>query len=212
MTAVGSAALMDQLREATAVAHRAAEGRPLMRSIARGTVGLAPYLAHLEQLLLVHRVMESALLAQAASRPSWAGLEVPTRLRVPDLEADVSTFGGTLRPEPLPTTVLTHLWLAQAGPEGLLGAFYVTEGSTNGGRFLVKMVARGLGLPEGTREGLRSLDPYGRAQPERWAEFKRAMDALSLDPSGREAVVAGAQAMFGHLGAVADQVAAQVPA
>ncbi|MFN8647084.1 MAG: biliverdin-producing heme oxygenase [Gemmatimonadales bacterium] len=209
MTTTATVTLMEQLRETTAVAHRAAEARPLMRSIARGTVQPAPYVANLEQLLLVHRVLEAALVRAAATSPAWAPLEVASRLRVPDLEADLAHFGGSLRPEPLPATVVTQAWLAQARPEALLGAFYVTEGSTNGGRFLVKMVARGLGLPEGSRAGLQSLDPYGTAQPDRWAAYKRAMDGLALAAPEREAVVAAAQTMFGHLGAVADQVATQ---
>ncbi len=209
MTTTATATIMEQLRETTAVAHRAAEARPLMRSIARGTVQRLPYVANLEQLLLVHRVLEAALVRAAAAAPAWAALEVESRLRVPDLEADLGQFGGSLRPEPLPATVVTQAWLAQAGPEALLGAFYVTEGSTNGGRFLVKMVARGLGLPEGSRAGLQSLDPYGTAQPDRWAAYKRAMDGLALAAPEREAVVAAAQTMFAHLGAVADQVAAQ---
>ena len=209
MTTTAVVSIMDQLRETTAVAHRAAEARPLMRSIGRGTIARAPYVANLEQLLLVHRVLEAALVRAAAAHPAWAGLEVASRLRVPDLEADLTHFGGSLRPEPLPATLLAHAWIAQATPEELLGAFYVTEGSTNGGRFLVKMVARGLELPEGSRAGLQSLDPYGTVQPERWAAYKQAMNGLSLAAPAREAVVAAAQAMFAHLGAVADQVAAQ---
>lgn len=209
MTTTAAVSLMEQLRETTAVAHRAAEGRPLMRSIARGTIARAPYTANLEQLLLVHRVLEAALVRAVAAHPAWAALEVGTRLRVPDLEADLTHLGGTHQPEALPATAQTLAWLAQAAPAELLGAFYVTEGSTNGGRFLVKMVARGLELPEGSRAGLQSLDPYGTVQPERWAAYKQAMNGLPLAGPEREAVVAAAQAMFAHLGAVADQVAAQ---
>lgn len=212
MTGTTTMTVMDQLREATAPAHRAAESRPLMRSIARGTIAREPYVANLEQLLLVHRVLETALVGAAASRPAWAALEIPSRLRVPDLEADLAHLGGSPRAEPLPPTATAQAWLAQAAPEALLGAFYVTEGSTNGGRFLVKMVARGLGLPEGSRAGLQALDPYGTVQPERWATYKRAMDAIAFAPVEREAIVAAAQAMFGHLGAVADEVAAQFAA
>lgn len=212
MTGTTTMTVMDQLREATAPAHRAAESRPLMRSIARGTIAREPYVANLEQLLLVHRVLETALVGAAASRPAWAALEIPSRLRVPDLEADLAHLGGSPRAEPLPPTATAQAWLAQAAPEALLGAFYVTEGSTNGGRFLVKMVAKGLGLDLADGKGLRSLNPYGERQPALWAGFKGAMNAIAFSPAETAQLEAGARAMFDLLATIAEAIEPGVPA
>ena len=200
--------IMDRLRDATAEAHKQAEQRPLMRAIARGSVTPEAYRAHLEQLLLVHRALEGALARAAASgQPGWEALALGERRREADLEADLRVHGGSLSPAPLPATTAAIAEIHVAVPAELLGMFYVTEGSTNGGRFLVKKVAQGLGLEPAAREGLRALDPYGAEQPARWAAFKGAVNALPLTPEARGAMERGATRMFQLLGAVADQVA-----
>jgi heme oxygenase len=201
---------MEHLKEATAEAHRQAESRPLMRAIARGTVGRPRYVAHLEQLLLVHRTLEAALGRAAA--PGWTGLGLTSRHRVPDLEADLRSLGGSLTPAPLPATTAALAAIERSSPLELLGRFYVTEGSTNGGRFLVKMVARSLALDPAARDGLRAIDPYGDQQPERWASFKGAMNALGLGSNAFTEIETGARRMFEELGAILEAIDPGAPA
>jgi heme oxygenase len=201
--------LMSRLREATAEAHRKAEARPLMRAIARGTVAPARFTTHLEQLLLVHRLLERELERAVLARPGWAALAPAERRRVGDLEADLQLFGGTLTPHPLPATVEALAGIERATALALLGMFYVTEGSTNGGHILAKPVARALGRGDAR---LRSFDPYGDRQREMWAAFKTAMNAIRFSPDDVQAIEAGAREMFDRLGEMADAVAADPPA
>lgn len=207
-----SANVMAHLKEATAEAHRQAETRPLMRAIAQGTIGRARFVAHLEQLLVVHRALDPAVQRAVSEHPGWAGLAAAERGRVPDLEADLHVLGGSLAPAPLPATTTTVTAIAKATPPQLLGMFYVTEGSTNGGRFLAKRIARTLGLDPASRDGLRALDPYGEHQPELWATFKSAMNEIGFGPSAIRDIEAGARAMFDQLGAIADAVEVASPA
>lgn len=199
---------MTRLKESTTAAHRQAEQRPLMRSIANGTISRARFVAHLEQLLLVHRMLEDALLRSVGEHPSWGGITLAERRRVPDLEADLQVLGGSLTPPPLPATVAALSVIERSTPLARLGMFYVTEGSTNGGRFLAKRAAHALDLDPVSRDGLRSLDPYGERQPELWAAFKAAMNAISFGPDALGDLETGARAMFEHLGNIADAVEA----
>jgi heme oxygenase len=197
---------MAHLKASTEEAHRQAETRPLMRSIAQGTVGRDRFVAHLEQLLLVHRALDPAVQRAVTDHPSWSGIAAAERGRVADLEADLKVLGGSLAPASLPATTAMVTAIAKATPLQLLGMFYVTEGSTNGGRFLAKRVARTLGLDPVSRDGLRALDPYGERQPELWAAFKSAMNGIGFEPNAIRDIEAGARAMFDQLGSIADAV------
>jgi heme oxygenase len=197
---------MDHLRQSTAEAHQRAESSPLMRAIGRGAVARERYITHLEQLLLVHRALEGALDRVALAHPSWSGLALSERHRVPDLTADLEVLGGSLSPRPLPETLAAEAVIRHASPFALLGMFYVTEGSTNGGRFLVKQVAKGLGLDLADGRGLRSQNPYGDRQPAMWAGFKGAMNALSFSAAETAELEAGALAMFDLLATIAEAI------
>jgi len=197
---------MDHLRESTAEAHKRAESSPLMRAIGRGTVSRERYVTHLEQLLLVHRALEGELDRVAPGQPSWSGLTLGDRRRVPDLTADLEVLGGSLSPMPLAETAAAEAVIRRASPLALLGMFYVTEGSTNGGRFLVKQVAKGLGLDLASGRGLRSQNPYGDRQPALWAGFKGAMNALSFTAAETAELEAGARAMFDLLATIAEAI------
>jgi heme oxygenase len=78
------------------------------------------------------------------------------------------------------------------------------EGSTNGGRFLARVLRTAWQLDG---RGLDALDPYGEDQPARWAEFKRDMDALQLPPEDADGVVAAAVATFTAIAEISDRVA-----
>jgi heme oxygenase (biliverdin-IX-beta and delta-forming) len=59
---------------------------------------------------------------------------------------------------------------ALAGPQAALGALYVMEGSTLGGRVLVRHVARRLGVAEGM-PGALYFSGYGDATGAMWRDF-----------------------------------------
>ena len=204
-TAASATDLMSVLRDSTRDAHQSAERRPLNRALARGTLTRPLWIAHLEQLLLLNRALEARIDQSLPSRTAWTDL-IAGRRRVPDLEADLRYWQGSVAPDPLPATAQAVGRIAAIDDHGALGMLYVLEGSTNGGRFLAKSVARGFGLPADSREGLRSLDPYGEQQPARWASFKTTMNTLPADPSVISAIQAGAQTMFEMVGDIADDV------
>jgi heme oxygenase len=195
------------LRESTTEAHRHAETRPLNRALARGEITLEQWRSSLEQHLLVYRALDHRLDRIQQTHPAWtAAFAEPFRRRAPDYAADLADLNGSPDPQPLPATEAAVQAIGHASPEAIIGMLYVSEGSTNGGRFLVRGATRALGIDPSSRTGVRHLDPYGDLQPARWAAFKAGLDAMEFTEAERDQIRSGAEAMFQWVGAIADEV------
>ena len=200
--------IMARLKEATGDLHSHAESRPLQQQIARGEVDRDRFAVYLGQLYLVHRSLETSLERAKADHPSIDAVATPDRMRVPDLEKDLEFY--RLSPQKIESTAATERFidsierLGADDPVALLGSLYVFEGSTNGGRFLAKVLRRVWGLDGG---GLSYFDPYGDEQPHRWTAFKTDMDAADLNDEQRDAIVEAARATFQAIADVSDEVA-----
>jgi heme oxygenase len=200
--------IMDHLRDATRGLHKQAESRPLQRAMARGTLPRASYVMYLAQLRHLHAALETALDQPAASRAGLSELFTEDRRRVPDLDQDLASFN--VDPAEVPTLAPTQQFIERIGalldedPLSLLGPLYVLEGSTNGGRFLARVLERSLRLDGGT--GLSYMDPYGDRQPEMWASFKRLADALALTPEQADAVTESAGRTFAAIAEISDAI------
>ena len=195
------------LRESTAEAHRHAETRPLNRALARGEISRTAWLTSLEQHLLLYQALERRLDQLLITHPAWAAaFAEPFRRRVPDFKADILDQGGSLASAPLPATASALQAIEQASPEAIAGMLYVSEGSTNGGRFLAKGAARALGVDLASRTGFRNLDPYGDLQPAKWGSFKTGIDSIAFSDIERNEIRLGADAMFIWVGDLADQI------
>ena len=75
-----------------------------------------------------------------------------------------------------------------------LGAMYVLEGSTLGGRYITKAVRAKLGLTPG--DGCSYFASYGDRVGLMWKAFGAAVDAFAADDAAREAVERSADATF----------------
>lgn len=93
---------------------------------------------------------------------------------------------GELGLPPLPAPTLNAFGRAEA-----LGALYVLEGSSLGGRVILKDLAR----RGADCRGLAFLDPHGESIGVRWRAVVELLEGEAADPSG---VVTGALAAFGH--------------
>lgn len=200
--------IMGRLRESTRELHKEAESRPLQRSMARGTLPRGSYAMYLGQLRHLHAALEAALDSTVSNRTDMATLHTDERRRVPDLDRDLASFG--VEPGSVPVLPATERFIerldefAQRDPVALLGPLYVLEGSTNGGRFLAKVLQRALLLEAG--EGLSYMDPYGERQPEMWAEFKRLADSMPLTSGQSDAVQDAARETFAAIAAISDSI------
>lgn len=111
--------------------------------------------AALRRLLAVVEPLEGAIDAGPPPIDDWA-----VRRRAALLRADAGD------PEVAPSPVLPDV----STPARALGALYVLEGSTLGGRVVSAHVRRVLGPAAGTRW----FTAYGDDAPVRWAAFRRA--------------------------------------
>lgn len=204
--------IMHLLRDATTDLHAEAESKRLQRQIARGTVERRAFAAYLCQLHHVHDALESALRRARERHAEIAALATDDRMRVPDLERDLSFYGADAAasvPGTAASRFIARLREAEdADPVILLGALYVLEGSTNGGRFLANVLRRSWELDG---DGLAYLDPYGDLQPQQWAVFRREMNAAKLGDEQKRALIEMARATFQAVSDISDEVAAAGP-
>ncbi|MBL8878195.1 MAG: biliverdin-producing heme oxygenase [Phycisphaerales bacterium] len=200
--------IMQRLRDETAALHQHAETRPLEQAMVRGEIQLDTYVENLAQRYLVHRRLESEIRALCASDARLAGLVLDEQWQLPNLEADLAHFGAPMsgiEPTRGALRLIEHIEATAHGESlGLLGVFYVFEGSKNGAHFLAPRVRAALRLPGS--DGSRYLDPHGARQRELWTQFKSRMDAVDFSPAECDAMLRGAKAAFMFVAEIDDDV------
>jgi heme oxygenase len=198
---------MIRLKTETRELHTHAESRALQQGIATGEVDRASFSAYLGQLYHVHRALESALEESRSAHPAITAVATDDRMRMPDLDRDLAFHGldgGKIEVGEAATRFRSRIEeTAASNPTALLGALYVLEGSTNGGRFLARSLRKSWGLDG---DGLDYFDPYGDEQPQRWAAFKHDMDQASFEPTEEQAIIEMAKATFLAIAEVSDEV------
>jgi heme oxygenase len=171
---------LDRLRFATGVAHRRLEDR--LDAVRRLTdPRLRP--------ALIERYAAFHLPADAALRPHLAdvpGLDMAGRSRAGFFDQAYSTVDLPEFPQPA------------SRPEAL-GLLYVLEGSTLGGRMILRMLAaHGV-----TDPALAFLDPYGARTGAQWRAFLAVLEREGGRDAGRiEDAARGAVRGFDHAEAV----------
>lgn len=201
--------IMVRLRTATAEQHAKAESHPFQRGLASGALPIASYIRELEQRLIVHRAIEPALRQLLEQRPELRRVVTADQFQEAYLLEDLAALGGSTSPELTSGT----RWLLEriaervaANPESVLGYHYVLEGSNNGSRFIARAIRRAYGL--GVGAGTRYLDPYGEAQPGKWAGFKAGMDEAEFAEPSRESMIEAAREMFDGIARTSDDLLA----
>lgn len=170
---------MSALKEGTADLHRRLERRLVA---ADRFSALDAYTEHLSRLAAFHVSAEN----------QWAEFLTPVlsdftdRRKAPLLMRDLAHLGGIAQ-------VSCEVPVVADGAAAL-GAFYVLEGATLGGRFLLKAVRVQLGLDTG--RGASYLASYGEEVSAMWERFGAAVDAECGDPTTIARAVAAARATF----------------
>jgi heme oxygenase len=187
--------LMQRLKEGTWDLHTRAERHDLQQRMAKGELRLEEYVSWLGQMFLVHRALERRLRAHRGHR-TLAALR-DEQFQEPYLREDLEHFGvvpDSVEPLPATARLIDRIERVAGDPAALLGFHYVLEGSHNGNRFVAAALRRKLGLQAG--HGDRYLDPYGEAQRDLWAAFKRDVDASGATDEECGRMVASARELF----------------
>ncbi|MBL6456587.1 biliverdin-producing heme oxygenase [Belnapia sp. T6] len=173
------------LREATAAAHERLHGLAPFRALAEGRIDAPAYIRLLRRLLGFHAAIEAAL--EAAPPLGAYGIDLAQRRRSGLLRQDLAHFGAAAE---APAAPVPDLGTAARA----LGALYVTEGSTLGGRQLARSLDHL--LPAGGSAGRAFLLGHGAAHGAMWAACCAAIEAGGAEPGGLGGMVAGAKGTF----------------
>ncbi|MXV16921.1 biliverdin-producing heme oxygenase [Hufsiella ginkgonis] len=178
--------LSDQLKEDTKQSHQTLEKRLVAKIRATSTPG--DYVQLLRLFWGFYNGLEERIAAvmpdAEQASPHFAGRKSSLILD------DIACF-VTAPPYVVPATVDLPEILDQ---QQAMGALYVLEGSTLGGRVIAKMIGERLGL-KGKR-GLTFFEGYGDKTWKNWEAFKRALDILPRNPVETDRVIASANETF----------------
>jgi len=187
--------------------HKMAENRPLQRALGRGELPQSVYAHYLGQLLLVHRALERALREHRPNNNAIATVFCDDQQREDDLRNDLKylkTDVDAIEPIAQTRELVDRIERAAAEqPTALLGYLYVLEGSTNGARFIARVIRKSYGFEQ---QGLSYFDPYGDEQPARWQAFKNAMDSIDFAEADEQAIFVAGDDMFNSIAAISDAV------
>lgn len=153
-----------RLREATKTLHHATDHHPLLAVLLSNDISLSRYGNALAALHGALAPMESGILEFLEPRPGL--FDYAQRVKTPALEQDLAQLGRkpiiTGIPMPTPGSI----------PE-LIGILYCIEGSTLGGRFIV----RHLRQSSGESFPMAYFSVYGELTELRWGEFWKFADS-----------------------------------
>lgn len=172
--------LAQRLRVETAEAHAKLEAT-VGFDIHRPSVAIATGM--LQSFYRVLTTLEPAMMALLP-------LRFRERQRLPLLTSDLEKLG---RATDLQRATLGGMALPQNEPEAL-GALYVLEGSTLGGKLITKSLKQCTDWP---LKGISYFNPYGERTGSMWAEFQLELSAVSH--SCADDVVRGANQTFAVL-------------
>lgn len=189
--------IMWTLKAETWELHELAEHHPYQRAFVKGELSRAAYTDYLAHMLLVHQVLESRL-TDLKAVPGLSSVICGYHFRASLLRDDLAYFGATaeeVRPLGAAAAIVHEIEFSfNRDPLSVLGFLYVLEGSTNGSKFIARSVERSLKL--NPRQGTSYLNPHAEWQSERWAEFKRTMNAQPFVEEQKTRIVECAKAMF----------------
>lgn len=209
MSQFAAADVMQTFRERTWEKHKQAERHPFQHALATGKLPREQYAALTAQLMIVHRELFRAL-RQNGGNEAISAVVRDYHDHAPRCRRDAEHFGidaANVRACAATAKFIEELAAASANePVSLLGALYVLEGATNGGKFIAKIVRRAYTL-DGVA-GTESLDPYGEAQASRWEEFKQSMRGAAFEDGDVERMVAMANRTFDVVAEIGDEVLA----
>ena len=202
VTALPTAPVSTLLREATQDAHSRAETTPFVTDLMSGRLSIAAFTALAAQHQAIYTALED-LGRRVATHPGADALVRPELERGAALTEDLRMLTGE-NPEP-PVLAATERYTHRLNTlDDLTGyaahAYTRYLGDLSGGQAIKRMMQRHYGM---TDEGLAF---YTFAQIEKIppykASYRAALDALPLDKTGRERLVAEARAAFGYNEAV----------
>ena len=198
VVSVTPAALSQQLKTHTAVAHSAAEGSTFVAELMGGSLDAAALVSLLDQSLIIYRALEAALATHVA-HPQLGAFIDPKLARVAALEADMSYHHGEDweaqladgRIAIVPAALAYADTLSTLGRESiefLLAHHYVRYlGDLSGGLIISRMVQRHYGIAD---EGLNFYAFAEIAKPKPYKDaYRKLLDTTDFSQLQKHSIL-----------------------
>lgn len=176
---------LNSLRTRTAVAHQLLEQHPVSSRITRPDIKRSGYLGYLQVMQRVVDEMERQLEPMLENElPDFGARKKATLLQsdLYDLQADDNVFPAFRFS--IPDESVAYAW----------GAFYVLEGSSLGGRVILKSLPAALDVTE--QRGARYFAGYGKSTGPMWQQFLKGLEAFAQKTDEPSLIVKGAEDTF----------------
>lgn len=175
---------LDHLRTSTHTSHQKLESLPVSASILSEMITTADYTHYLR--LMYDVVYETENLIFPILADSIPDLE--SRMKTQLLQDDLAVLGAEAKHQ--------HRVFHADGFSlpFALGIMYTVEGSSLGGRFILKNIQSVLGFDE--NEGAMYFAGYGNKTGSRWKNFLHILTQYEQRHGGAEEIIAGAQFAF----------------
>ncbi|PBQ32576.1 heme oxygenase [Sphingobacteriaceae bacterium] len=177
---------LKDLRSVTSPAHKKLEETSLSKVIVSETLLVGDYALYLEKMYLAMVSFEKKIFP--ILNPHFSDLD--QRIKTNLLEKDLK-FLGVKVPE---KQSLFNRFVATRSTSYLMGAFYVLEGSTLGGKFIYKNISSTLGLT--AESGASYFNGYGAETGKLWSAFMEQFCNYALKTSNQKEIIQGADDTF----------------
>jgi heme oxygenase (biliverdin-IX-beta and delta-forming) len=173
---------LSDLRSRTQATHTALEALPLSRVMMSDTLTPDAYVRYLQAAYVMHSAVETTVFPCIEQVIS----DTEDRRKLPLLESDLRAYGA----EPADTDFSFLDEAYESSVPFNLGIVYVIEGSTLGGRFLLKNAKKTLG----ETVAASYFDAYGERTGSFWKGFLQQLEAYheQATAADREAILRGA--------------------
>lgn len=174
---------LQQLRSGTNDSHKRLESLPISRSIVAESLTLHQYGSYLNLMHDVVRDTEAVVFPKISPIIS----DLPQRSKIVALKSDLQAIGFTLRQSG--TALDREMSVAFA-----LGVMYVVEGSSLGGRVILKNIEKTLGFSG--ENGAEYFHGYGNTTGSQWSKFLEMLTGYELAQGQSDQIIAGATFAF----------------
>jgi len=185
MNVENTVTFLDQLRANTADSHKNLESLPVSVSITSPTVTAEAYAHYLQ---LMHDVIyDTETHIFPLLQNIFPDLEERRKLQL--IDEDLTFLNHTKTDSKLPFTENLKTFSVPFA----IGILYVVEGSSLGGRFILKNLQSALGYEE---NGVSYFNGYGNKTGSSWKNFLNVLTEYEEKNGDSEAIIAGADFAF----------------
>lgn len=182
-----AASFLENLRSSTSQAHTALEELPVSESILKPDVTDVEYTHYLTLMRDVVKDVEENI--YPVVKPYIADLD--SRLRTKHIEADLENLGAVSTPAEKP---ISGGITEEITPGFAFGVLYVLEGSTLGGRVILKNINKVLG--HDAENGAAFFNGHGALTGPQWKSFVEQLIGFEAQYKAEAEIIKGANYTF----------------